>query len=139
MKLELKHLAPYLAYGLKFLHDGQELTLFGLELESNQTPLWITGLIKYQEGHQQMSVFPQGCEPILRPLSDLNKEIEINGKKFIPIHSHDFKFGLLVRSDAKSLSQEESYRDFNKLIEWHFDVFGLIEDDLAIDINTIDD
>ena len=30
-----------------------------------------------------------------------------------------------------------SYGLVSKLIEWHFDVFGLIEKGLAIDINTL--
>jgi hypothetical protein len=32
-----------------------------------------------------------------------------------------------------------NYEDIVKLFEWHFDVFGLIDAGLAIDINTLDD
>ena len=40
-----------------------------------------------------------------------------------------------LRNDEFVLSN--TYQEVQKLLEWHFDVFGLIEQGLAIDINTI--
>lgn len=39
--------------------------------------------------------------------------------------------------DGKGDGKVMNYVNFNKLISWHFDVFGLIEKGLAIDINTL--
>ena len=86
--------------------------------------------------------------PILRPLSDLTKEIEHKGEKFVPIVK------LLENSsfDTSKMSEEEimyfvngySYIDLIALydlplyLQWHFDLFGGIESGEAIDVNTLD-
>lgn len=100
---------------------------------------------------------------ILRPLSDLTKEIEHNGEKFVPIerlfeienpqHSANGRgyyyevvpnwvscstnytavaFAVYLNSITKN-----QYWVIEQLISWHFDCFSLIENNLAIDINTI--
>ncbi len=68
--------------------------------------------------------------PILHKLSDLTKVIEHNGEKFVPRNKFygnplDYKI------------RENSYDVVQKLIEWHFDVYNLIDKNLAIDINTL--
>jgi hypothetical protein len=105
-------------------------------------------------------------KPILRPMTDLTKEIEIGGEKIITIEklrelfleTVEYKDGdtslsrtLIYDDGFKVHSQdyhyscdgiEEGYEDvsdfeiYQKLFEWHFDVFGLIEKGLAVDINT---
>lgn len=73
-------------------------------------------------------------KPILRPLSDLTKEIEIEGKKFVPsdiIDSNCLRW--LLVSDISEIK----LHTYNKLLEWHFDVFGLIGKGLAINMNTL--
>lgn len=68
--------------------------------------------------------------PVLRPLSDLNKEIEVNGKKFIPF----IKIGIYL--DIEYLIEEIKTGMvpvivFDMLLKWHFDVYDLIEKGLA--------
>ena len=137
MALELKHLAPYLPYKLKmeFLDFPLGKHYRFLELDC---------------GHDFHFYFSQNkVRPILRLLSDLTKEIEVNGEKFVPIEffrehytDHLVKFekpDCIVLEDSYSLSQNVLGAPFaiiEKLFEWHFDVFGLIEKGLAIDINT---
>jgi hypothetical protein len=118
-KLELKHLAPYLPYGLRI--KGKNL---------NPTTL----------NHDCLDwVLNRHYKPILRPLTDLTKEIEVNGEKFVSIN----KFGLVANEDnmkfiiTKVERQYMSYLEMQYLIKWHFDVFGLIPESLAIDINTL--
>lgn len=104
----------------------------------------------------------------LRSLSDLTKEIEHNGEKFVPIPKlaeiafsncdteNDWKLhnDVAVSSAGLSFGYEEvrkfyvSDSDFNmyyseydlmqKLLEWHFDIFGGIGSGWAIDINTLE-
>lgn len=191
MKLELKHLAPYLPYGLKAV----------IRLKED------SGLPIDEEGIVTVSCFEVaylGSEydefkPTLRPLLDLVNEIEVNGEKFIPLkklHELDeinfFNYGKdytlnfvdkvisINHNVYKSLQRDdftikylvetsnvgdlvysltyspdlrrfaktnETYKTplgigyqldlFNKLFEWHFDVFGLIEKGLAIDLNNL--
>lgn len=81
-KLELKHIVGYLPYGLdmqhkytKAKHRGEtKLRLWQTKLQ----PLSLTDLF-YKKGKSF------DFHLILRPLSDLTKEIEVNGEKFVPI------------------------------------------------------
>ena len=139
-KLELKHLAPYLPYGLKFQSSMDK----PFE-EYGRQPTWtFDGMTKLFGDYclntlEYPDAYPiQLVKPILRPLSYLTKEIEVNGKKFVPI---DYFLGDDVDLILNAIQIKDlSYLPYNliqKLFEWNFDVFGLIEKGLAIDINTL--
>lgn len=163
MKLELKHLAGYLPYGLKILiHGTEEVLMTGLETETPSTQEKI--IYKNSERNFYKTYFYE-IVPILRPLSDLTKEIEINGEKFVPIYKlfeikyKDTHHVDLIREmyfkvnytftcsshygTAMETSINTKYIQMNnfwkiqKLLEWNFDIHGLIENNLAIDINTL--
>ena len=130
MKLELKHLAGYLPYGLKAefadyddIEDIEILTILSLEIGSEEDFIV----------NQYSSFFFQ-FKPILRPLSDLTKEIEVNGEKFVPKDWLNYNF---IGENMGLNIATWSHRTIEKLYEWHFDIHGLIENGLAIDINTI--
>tara|TARA_R110002167_G_C12573455_1_gene642787 strand:+ start:35 stop:454 length:420 start_codon:yes stop_codon:yes gene_type:complete len=139
MKLELKHLAPYLPYGLKVLSSFSEsATISSLhltDLESRKAVnLQLDGVPITFRGDNLDSI-----KPILRPLSDLKtieKEIKLVDSywyvddyltekctvdKIYPLHVIEFI----------------PYAIMQVLLKHHFDVFGLIEKGLAIDINTL--
>lgn len=125
MKLELKHLAAYLPYGVKcqwVRQDDKEV------IESTITISDYDFLIRRNN-----------AKPILLPLSDLTKEIEHNGKKFVPNYDSDFKYFITYELDdfIESIPHSLNYDQMQKLLEWHFDIFGLLENGLAIDINTL--
>lgn len=132
MKLELKHLAPYLPYGLKIqylLNETLELVGF------NKNTIFHTRGFFVE--------LPCNLKPILRPLSDLTKEIEHNGERFVPVEKLEEMYGLTVETqEDKVLTLPitlEPYYLIRQLFEWHFDIFNLIENNLAIDINTLTD
>jgi len=94
--------------------------------------------------------FNKGIKPLLRPLSDLTKEIEVDGEKFVPIKwlkenytDHKLKFEFpdyIILYDNYSLEQNvlgAPMAIIQQLFKWHFDVFSLIEKEKAININTI--
>jgi hypothetical protein len=126
MKLEIKHLAPYLPYELKY--------------KFNNT-------IYYYQHCSTREFDYENSKPILRPLSDLTNEIEVNGEKFVPINNihladEEGYFGCGSLDDIQQLIISQPIKKIpycfvEKLLEWHFDVFGLIENNLAIDINTL--
>jgi len=106
MKLELKHLAPYLPYGLiinqhrEDLHKNYQsemVALFSDKIKVVSEKFPFSEEIQYYE-----------AKPILRPLSDFKIKYEVR------------------RWDS-----------WEKLFSEHYDVFGLIEKGLAIDINTL--
>jgi len=114
MELRLKHLAPYLPYGLtviSFHHniDSEEI------VEGLNKDEFITDVDTFEFIHGK---------PILRPLCDLESE--------------EFENRILNREYIidKEADADLSYYEWRYLFEEHFDVFGLIEKGLAIDINT---
>ncbi len=153
MKPELKHWSAYLPFGLKVKIDttrwyekrepfiAKLIGIFDFE----------TLTVKYiDEYSTTYSSNTDDFTPILRPLSDLTKEIEVGGERFVPIDKIDYEFGMLYYFASGNKGLLIKRRNTNiyaysmdyfliqqKLFEWHFDVFGLIEQGLAIDINTL--
>ena len=80
--MELKHIAPYLPYGLKISVDiyGQKSEI-GILYGANNKQL---ELLEIRETITESFNY-EFCKPILRSLSDLTKEIEHNGERFVPI------------------------------------------------------
>ena len=78
--------------------------------------------------------------PILHPLTDLTKEIEHKGEKFMPIIRLGWYINLRgwSESNTKFAIENISFNDAKQLIEWHFDIAGLIEKGEAIDVNTLE-
>ena len=78
-KLTLEHLAPYLPYGLKVL-----------DMRDNETKLLNRSYNKEENAYKlttanlAFTLIKDFRFPLLRPL-DLTKEIEQNGRRFIPI------------------------------------------------------
>ncbi len=149
-KLEIKHLAGYLPYGLKIRVEDYRNDYVGREFDK------VIGLHQWDKSGLLWSVLTEGgakpgidkVKPILRPLSDLTKEIEVGGEKFVPLNKLAFTNNLKMYqfidgafyslNYAKYLEiKEMPYIVVEKLLEWHFDIHGLIEKNLAIDINTL--
>lgn len=128
-QLKIEHLSAYLPYGLKItsihkLHSGTGI-----------------GSIKHI-----LTTKSKLYKPILRPLSDLTKEIEHNGERFVPIERlaclYDFELSdryfirMYIDGGYTTSLLELPYILVQKLLEWHFNVFNLPED-LYVDINTL--
>lgn len=149
MKLELKHLAPYLPYKLKVFRKFSS-DVFPM-VANNPT-------VSLREGINIDNLIYDSEEykPILRPLSDLTDEI-INefykDRAENGVMVSDYSVGLVFHTCTASYKiMGEPYTDFiynrnsinetdywivQKMLQMHFDVFGLIEKGLAIDINTL--
>ncbi len=153
MKLELKHVIPYLPYGL----NCEFLAIWG---NGNHTRIDTHTRELTPQLLNEFSHKLDKCKPILRPFSDLNKGIQVNGEQFVPQNKlelvYDELFGLHTGKKHQELTDivhicEPATKTLqwylilhlpkwivDKLIEWHFDLFELIPQGLAIDINTID-
>ena len=141
MELEVKHLAPYLPYGLKLqyvVREKVEKTGIMKSIIHNEDETHPTKVSIEWGDAEHIWMF----KPILRPLSDLNKEININGEKhqmWLLINSQRaLDNGKIVNMNGYRYDiLELSYIRIQTLLKFHFDVFGLIPKGLAIDINTI--
>ena len=154
--LTIKELAAYLPYELKgnALNEEFEINEVCQELYRIET-----GKTTNQEtGDPFVVVGDSECEihdfkPILFPLSSLTKEITINGETFVPIEklflpeinilAKDIKIigsnivfcGMFQDKILSTLEYEKmNYGLIQKLFEWKFDIFNLIERGLAISV-----
>jgi hypothetical protein len=142
MKLELKHLAAYLPYNLQLLFEKSGRIITMMSCYVNDGSLHI---VDYNEGNDyDLRVW--NFKPLLHPLSDLTKEIEVNGEKFISIEELLHEINSLVvggekysKEEMLSMCNNSYYSEAwitDRLTEWHFDIFGLIDTGLAVDINS---
>ncbi len=140
MELELKHLAPYLPYGLKLQYVVRE--------KVEKTGIMKSIIHDKNETHPtKVSIDGSDAEhiwmfkPILRPLSDLNKELfeRFPNGFFGFIPKSLLSENLQMQLDIFNLPNivDLKVTDYQKLLGWHFDIFGLIEQGLAVDINTL--
>ena len=135
-EFKVKYLSAYLPYGVKVTADNWGTTL-KLHFDSHR----LNCISIFDLMHQKQVKLK------LRPISQLTKEIEHKGKKFIPfyalseIYDSELQFNDLdakaIVSQSIILMKEYGYEHcqtwvFEKLKEWHFDVFGLIEKGLAV-------
>lgn len=117
-KLLLKHLTTYLPYEVK-IGDNRSKLIFEKSLDFQSAEFLIQ-----EKSNDSIKI-------VLRPLSDL-----IEGKWNNIFISKDIDEILTKYQSDKNLDCVEYYL-VNILISHHFDIFGLIEKDLAIDINTL--
>jgi hypothetical protein len=158
-KIELKHLAPYSPYGLKCeILDYQSdyvgekyLTIKGYYL-LNDKPYF-----NFHNGRDYAGKNTTQFKPILRPLSDLtldiiNKFYENKSENGIILKKYITTNTMAITLIASYKMMGDDFTDFiisrnsvvntnywlvKLLLKNHFDIFGLIEKGLAIDINTL--
>lgn len=141
MKLEIKHLAPYLPYGLKLQYVVREKvektgvlqSISHRDFETHPTRVSIEGL--YNEEHIWM------FKPILRPLSDLTIDII---RQLISFDIVEFRMSKEIEDDFSIEVNDEmvgwtalGFQEYQNIIAYHFDIFKLIPQGLAVDINTL--
>lgn len=167
MKLELKHIAPYLPYGIYYQLKGNYPIKEGVEHI-------VENIAKVTTQNFMTVLYDANRKPILRPLTDLVKEINIDGNILNPLVilckdfgsriPYNISFGdeTLMHADNDGGSKwwfyynkekkcfeltedDKEMRSNNlpqydmmaKLFEWHFDVFELIKIGLAINVNSL--
>lgn len=184
-KLELKHIAGYLPYGLKVEHIDYD---YSDKVENKVVDVIFLAkdCIGFSDGAdyyfhpEDMDDYNPSIKPLIRPMSDLYKPCLEDGK--IPIvelakiagnHFTDYKisnitkphsdificgvkwydegdecyyvfgwddvngFGFHNYDTKEILFVPHQIQLFEKLYQWHFDIHGLIEKNLALDMNTI--
>lgn len=154
MKLELKHITPYLPYGIKWKFEGEDFThdVVGLDITHEGvklvSPYYDFGSCSLDQGFL-----------VLRHLKSITKEeayilgeVVLGDKmKDRVVYIYESKIvyeaiPFLLKDDEPThiaISLEVDYdidsnikiplKAYQYLLENHFDVFGLIEKELAID------
>ena len=143
MKLELKHLAPYLPFNLyfqRFEHECIDKTKTPVIYSQEKYP------IKTQLNEVTLNSFNYNeNKPILRPMYELSDYfLELYGSLehqdvtdyFDEYYLGSF-FNLEIHEIASTRPEYLPYGTLQVLFKHHFDVFGLIEKGLAIDIKNL--
>jgi hypothetical protein len=144
MKLELKHIAGYLPYGLKFViwkgeKEERRIKMVAIDSEENfcykdnEPTFYISGIDETNSMRGNYGILES--KPILRPLSDIGEE------KFTELWSNETDYESILKFielDAETrLTCKFSFIFWELLYENMFDIHDLIEKGLAIDINTL--
>jgi hypothetical protein len=123
MKLELKHLAPYLPYKLNYMVWNGDAKPYVKEMEEMRT--------------YTSSVFAHiKSKPILIPLSYFNNWIIKDKKDFLGVN-HNQMMEFLGFSDGQIKLENISLGLYLAMCNKHIDFNFLIEKGLAININKI--
>jgi hypothetical protein len=129
---------------------------------------WEDDYSHYYNGMSDYHLLPDEVTPILRPISDLYRPITHNGKEIVPIvecarislPEHEWEFGIncaigvieekIVKFKYAEGSEafyicyysddapSNQYKIFDFLHKLKIDYRGMIDDGLAIDVNTLD-
>jgi len=135
-KLGLKDIAPYLPYGLIVNFNRNNGMFKSDNVNLLNTAICYNESVKetfFMYGNVTYGLFD--CTPLLRPLSDLTKEIEVNGKTFIPyeeLEKNAVSEYWWQSINSHGIGPTAHFHLILLLLEWHFDIFGLIEKGLAI-------
>ncbi len=132
MKLETKHLAPYLPYNLKcvVLNSGEEKEIGEMIAVYNDGSACFGNIVESEKGFEYI-------KPILQPLFNDNFDYTIFLMDNFPEEKWADAYNDIMNGVGFGVKIEQiPYELHEFLFENHIDVFGLIEEGLAIDINT---
>jgi len=122
-KLEIKHLAAYLPYGLQMVNTKSGRIIDVRGLRDTVSTFYIEAIVKkgntFEEADYQADIWP--FKPLLIPLSEIPYEVFAKSL---------FVTGVELIDAIKDMTVP--YWLIEKLLEKHFDVFGLLEAGLAL-------
>ena len=133
MKLELKHLAPYLPYGLKIIN---------VSLFQNNFKKYISNLVLIPSNIEIGLKDVDGIsnKPILRPLCDFNdidKIKDFSGFNWCDMYDEFFSVWFDDICNIEKLILQCPYEIMQYFLAKHYDVFDLITQGLAVSIHDV--
>ena len=135
-RLKLEHIAPYLPYGLKCYIKERK--------DENNNPIIsvISGAthdyIIIDGEHEDEYINYSDCMPLLYKVKDFDKmdnEFDLSTDFETCYITNRDEIAFVNTSDKTYLSDISTVINF--IYKMNIDIYGLIENDLAIDINTI--
>lgn len=131
MKLEVKHLAAYLPYGLQCEVVNWSKAKGRYETHrGTMCSVYSDGTCTFQDLVESDHGF-HSIKPILRPIFDIKYYIDFLNKYHVDFGKNE---GCLVKRKNETFTR---LNELDFLFKNHIDVFGLIDEGLAIDVNTL--
>ena len=140
MELEVKHLAPYLPYGLKLQYVEREKVISTGIMQSisqNNSETHPTRVSINYQGEEHIWMY----RPLLKPLSQFEYDHIIQVREHLGLGQwcdHYDQYFEAWFDDAESVQKlvlQCPYEIMQFFLECHFDVFGLIDDGLATELS----
>lgn len=123
MKIELKHLVPYVPYNLDTEYKLSDVICLRAGIRDEIREKRLTA--------ENLDFVLQFCKPKLRPLSELNSKIQI-AEYFCTFKEH---LNRIFPTETMGLNTATwSYRSIEWCLQYHFDVFDLISKGLAVSL-----
>lgn len=136
MELELKHMIPYLPYGIKCELLNYKSDYVGEQYGTCNGFYFLLGEAHYTfKDRETAGKDGSLVKPILKPLSNLTDEFSETTKQAILYLDECSR---LPYNDNDMLTKTLLYSDVVKLAKLHYDIFGLIRLGLAIDVTTME-
>ena len=137
LELEFEILANYLPFGLQLIEigDTQPSKLKGLSLDVLNRPFCEVDNPLYEV---EQIIHISEVKPILRPMSDISKEELSKTWENHVDYLTTGRPGLIKKLGMKNYIDGIPYSHFKYLMKYRFDLFGLIENGLAIDANEVE-
>ena len=139
MELEVKHLAPYAPFGIKVFLGKTEKDLTAISIDSK-----FVFVTQWGGSREKQMAGIENIKPIFRPLSefgnsdDLRKVHEFIGLgKWCEAYDQYFDAWFNDACSVDKLVLQCPYDVLQYFFSNHYDVFGLIKEGLAIDVNTL--
>jgi hypothetical protein len=137
MQREIKHLAPYLPYGLKAIDEHGKVRTIDWECQSYTNAIvGLNHIIKSQS--VQVALF----KPILKPISKLDELLRVEFTNYFGGENYNEK--LIDLFCFENIHTEEHlvdldlsklpYNCIEYMLENHYDYFRLIDNGLAVEI-----
>ena len=132
--LTLEHLSMAMIYNysLQYFDDERELLHNDCKIvELREDEMTIAN------GEYQYDVNFDDIKLIVRPLIDLEKEIDFNGSKFSPMKELQWLYEEWFEVDKYIVNGLLDFRRTKNLLKWNFDIYNLIKNELAISIHDV--
>jgi len=128
--VEIKHIVPYLPYELKVIHEEAPtpLTVYGISIYDNK--------MVNIAGNSTLSI--ERCKPLLLPISELGRQAPktVVGRRLVDEINKNCMYSLDRYGDfydlPEAMSVDDVWETYEGLFKYHFDVFGLIDQGLAL-------
>ncbi len=136
MKLELKkeQLVPYSPYSLKVIMEGKKTNVAWMSTK-HIAVIRPDGIGEYKKIKWEYAHL--NIKPILNPLSEMYNIEEIMDE-FSEYHLEKFEISFSVFGvGCTNRFDHVNYTQMKLFFKHHLDIFGLIKEGLAIDINTL--
>lgn len=139
--LSAVHLAPYLPYKLKCeVTDRGKKTIDIMFCVYDNGECSFANIVESNKGFSEV-------KPILRPMTMLDgktwnyENIPVNFLRLLGVTASEHGYSLREAEEMVYNRRSEPFKIpyilFEQLLKFHFDVFGLIDKGLAVDINTL--